>query len=540
MRFFTHSVPVSWGLATRLDPPVHPPTPMDATEAPHSKTSRRKAPAPRRGSAGELQCDDALSHYDTETLSLLSSTSERARKAGAKLEAADAQKRLQKMKDYLGQCEAAGTAGDILTKMRKVIVRLAVLGEKPAFARWTQARDRKRRDAFFQTLYRRLRRRGKWQRKIDLVQSRRRAEALAHEDDERVRLWSQICRKQVSKVARIMTQTIAARQYNARRVAALCSREQNKAAAKLQKTEAKDFSARSRKAMREMLQFWKRNEREEKELRKRAEKEAAERRRLEEEQREARRQEKKLQFLITQTELYSHFIARKAGSTLPTTSVKKLTAGVDFADIDDSTLAAHAQAAAQAAVDAERQKLKLFDTESDKHRMEAGGDTSTLGQDLDSLDFKAPSTLTESQVEVRQPRMLQCQLKGYQVKGLTWLAHLYEQVRAGRGSSYRVGNQRDLGRRDGPWEDRPGDITHGPPCRDSQHMGALPGHSPRIYPAQLAAGDCKIRTQHASPSLLGKRQRSQDTPSLLEPKKALQQRVTLSHPHHQLPAGRRR
>lgn len=60
-----------------------------------------------------------------------------------------------------------------------------------------------------------------------------------------------------------------------------------------------------------MLLFWKRNEKEERELRRKAEKEALEQIKKEEEEREARRQARKLDFLITQTELYSHFIGRK-------------------------------------------------------------------------------------------------------------------------------------------------------------------------------------------------------------------------------------
>ena len=46
-------------------------------------------------------------------------------------------------------------------------------------------------------------------------------------------------------------------------------------------------------------------------MRKKAEKEALERRRIEEEMREAKRQARKLNFLITQTELYSHFVGKK-------------------------------------------------------------------------------------------------------------------------------------------------------------------------------------------------------------------------------------
>lgn len=66
--------------------------------------------------------------------------------------------------------------------------------------------------------------------------------------------------------------------------------------------------------MRDMLMFWRKNEREERDVRKRAEKEAVDRAKEEEEKREAARQARKLEFLISQTELYSHFVGSKLKS----------------------------------------------------------------------------------------------------------------------------------------------------------------------------------------------------------------------------------
>lgn len=60
--------------------------------------------------------------------------------------------------------------------------------------------------------------------------------------------------------------------------------------------------------------FMKGNEKREREQRKKAEKEALEKARKEEEVREAKRQARKLNFLITQTELYSHFVGNKIKS----------------------------------------------------------------------------------------------------------------------------------------------------------------------------------------------------------------------------------
>ena len=61
----------------------------------------------------------------------------------------------------------------------------------------------------------------------------------------------------------------------------------------------------------EMLLYWRRFDKVEKEHRKKAEKEAMEQRRLDEEMHEMKRQQRKLNFLITQTELYAHFMGKK-------------------------------------------------------------------------------------------------------------------------------------------------------------------------------------------------------------------------------------
>lgn len=42
------------------------------------------------------------------------------------------------------------------------------------------------------------------------------------------------------------------------------------------------------------------------------------------------------------------------------------------------------------------------------------------------MNFQNPSSMP-TVTEIEQPKMLMCQLKGYQIKGLNWLANLYEQ-----------------------------------------------------------------------------------------------------------------
>ncbi|ORZ27824.1 SNF2 family N-terminal domain-domain-containing protein [Lobosporangium transversale] len=235
---------------------------------------------------------------------------------------------------------------------------------------------------------------------------------------------------------------------NCKKVAQLCQREARKAAARSVKP-SKEVHSRARKANREMLFFWKRNEREEREMRKKAEKEAIEKLRIEEEMREARRQARKLNFLITQTELYSHFIGKKIGTEAAEAdddaapvrmqpskephedSIQQdpnhapVEGDIDFEEATDEALEAQAKWGAQQALLAAQQRTKTFDEEAKEHR-EQKPNMALNQNDLDEMNFQNPSSMP-TVAEIEQPKMLMCQLKGYQIKGLNWLANLYEQ-----------------------------------------------------------------------------------------------------------------
>lgn len=104
-----------------------------------------------------------------------------------------------------------------------------------------------------------------------------------------------------------------ARTSHCRRVAHMCLAPARKPLVKTTKSSKETF-VKSKRLMRDMLVFWRKNEREERDVRKRAEKEAVDRAKEEEEKREAARQARKLEFLISQTELYSHFVENKLKS----------------------------------------------------------------------------------------------------------------------------------------------------------------------------------------------------------------------------------
>ncbi|KAJ1790193.1 putative DNA helicase ino80, partial [Coemansia sp. RSA 2167] len=284
----------------------------------------------------------------------------------------------------------------------------------------------------------------------------------AEHGSSRKSLFARLAIEHVPRVYRNMQASIQVRNTNMRKVVQLCQREVRRVygAAPTRTVQLnpqqptfaprppKEQLMRARRSMREMLVFWKRYEKEEREMRKRAEREAAERRKQEEEAREARRQKRKLNFLLTQTELYSHFIGSKIGGggdedkSASETQAKGNAGGdatefkdIDFDAEDDATLAAHARQSAQNALAQQQAQMREFDDVRRKQRSEAdakqGKDTpedsqgANVAEAFDAMDFQEPQTLGGP--EIAQPRMLMCELKEYQLKGLNWLANLYEQ-----------------------------------------------------------------------------------------------------------------
>jgi DNA helicase INO80 len=118
------------------------------------------------------------------------------------------------------------------------------------------------------------------------------------------------------------------------------------------------------------------------EVRKKEEREAAEALKREQELREAKRQQQRLNFLIQQTELFSHFMSNKPNSqpseALPIADEKTDDQVMDFStaeaepdpeeDPEDAELRKEALKAAQDAVSKQKLLTSAFDTECSKLR----------------------------------------------------------------------------------------------------------------------------------------------------------------------------
>lgn len=254
-------------------------------------------------------------------------------------------------------------------------------------------------------------------------------------------IWRDLARKDVGKVYRLASDSYQIKTTNLKKTAVLASKEAKRWQLRTNKG-TKDLQARAKRVMRDMMGFWKRNEREERDLRKAAEKQELENARKEEADREAARQKRKLNFLISQTELYSHFIGKKIktheverstdnpelateesapdpnamdvdddGGEASNAKVTKFD-NLTFEEEDEDKLREIAKANAQHALAEAQQKARDFNKDD--------------GLDEDGeMNFQNPTGMGE--VEIEQPKMLNAQLKEYQLKGLNWLVNLYEQ-----------------------------------------------------------------------------------------------------------------
>ncbi|KAG2108537.1 P-loop containing nucleoside triphosphate hydrolase protein, partial [Suillus clintonianus] len=197
-------------------------------------------------------------------------------------------------------------------------------------------------------------------------------------------------------------------------------------------------------------------------MRARKRREAIDRAKVEEEK-EATRQARKLEFLISQTELYSHFVSNKLKSESLQGDIPEISAPVGatledvdpsvlqeigFDDEDQTNLHRHARHNAQEAIALARQRAQQFDTQAaldrktnealklakaqahirddDESGLSGASNTPLVDLDSDELNFQNPTSLT-GELKIKQPNILMAQLKEYQLKGLNWLATLYEQ-----------------------------------------------------------------------------------------------------------------
>ncbi|XP_037892218.1 chromatin-remodeling ATPase INO80 [Glossina fuscipes] len=242
----------------------------------------------------------------------------------------------------------------------------------------------------------------------------------------RKRVWQLMAKKELGRCQRAKLNNHKEMVQNCKRVATMCMKVVRQRAMHSQKV-MKETVWRAKRMSREMLAYWKRYERVERDTRRRMEKEAEEQRKMDVELIEAKRQQRKLNFLITQTELYAHFMSRKLGQGSEAEQLRILNQLDEEAnprlaaydDYDAEKMKLLAQQHAEEAFANDRHKTKQFDT------------SAVLKNKKDDIvikeEDKPESLLPQNKIDLPQPSIFQGTLKTYQIKGMTWLANLYDQ-----------------------------------------------------------------------------------------------------------------
>ncbi|XP_065355033.1 chromatin-remodeling ATPase INO80 [Calliphora vicina] len=253
----------------------------------------------------------------------------------------------------------------------------------------------------------------------------------------RKRVWQLMAKKELGRCQRAKMNNHKEVVQNCKRVATMCMKVVRQRAMHSQKV-MKETMWRAKRLTREMLSYWKRYERVERDTRRRMEKEAEEQRKMDVEIIEAKRQQRKLNFLITQTELYAHFMSKKLGRGTEAEQLRilnQLDEEVNprlaaYDDYDAEQMKHLAQQHAEEAFSNDRRKTKQFDVAAGVERNLGHAKVKKEEGEIDFIkeEDKPESLLPEkTQADLPQPSIFKGTLKAYQIKGMTWLANLYDQ-----------------------------------------------------------------------------------------------------------------
>lgn len=296
---------------------------------------------------------------------------------------------------------------------------------------------------------------------------------------------------EIPKLVKQRTNALAAQVRLAKSLAAACVRESRKSAFRSVRI-IDEAHRRGRRILREVLAYWKKEDKERQEERKKLMARADEHRKHEAEEREAQRQKNKLKFLLGQSEAFSTFLKAKTKATADaekqtgSSELEKnkvgLQNGPSVTDIngitgteDDDELRRYAAAKAAKLVAQHQQRIRQFDNETQKKKSVANEASQKAAQNLkaakeainekDMTQFeklaleaeelsKTQGSVSETKTiegihtaedkdtvndvglagsekttvaAVRQPSILNCKMKDYQLRGLAWLVSLYDQ-----------------------------------------------------------------------------------------------------------------
>ncbi|VVC24393.1 Helicase superfamily 1/2, ATP-binding domain,Helicase, C-terminal,P-loop containing nucleoside [Cinara cedri] len=227
---------------------------------------------------------------------------------------------------------------------------------------------------------------------------------------KRKKLWLHMSKKEMGKIHRMKNNNHKEILITCRRTAQSCMKHLRQKAIQSQKN-MKENIWRAKRLTREMLTYWKRYDRNERETRKKQEKEAEEQRKMDVELMEVKRQQRKLNFLITQTELYAHFMSKKLGQSSAEEQLRILN------QLDEEKIP-------------RLMHIENYNSEVYKNKALQNTQKALDAQAKQSIEFNDPDLKINTpppNEERPQPTIFQGSLKHYQLKGMNWLANLYDQ-----------------------------------------------------------------------------------------------------------------
>lgn len=299
---------------------------------------------------------------------------------------------------------------------------------------------------------------------------------------------------EIAKMVKHRSNFIVSQMRLAKSIATACARESRKSAFRSVRV-IDEAHRRARRILRDVLTYWKKEDKERQEERKKLMARADEHRKQEAEEREAQRQKNKLKFLLGQSEAFSTFLKAKTKATAEADGKKRAKesgkdndkedkGGEGVGDIntitgaeDDAELKRISAAKAAQLVEEHQARIKQFDTDTQKKKTVANEASEKAAADLaaakEAVNMK---NMTEAECEaigtqeiekdqkpkklkknapiesapveneaqpleetrlaggekpevaaVRQPSLLNCKMKDYQLRGLAWLVSLYDQ-----------------------------------------------------------------------------------------------------------------
>ena len=266
---------------------------------------------------------------------------------------------------------------------------------------------------------------------------------------ERRNAWASVVRVMPHR-QRDIAKALQQQQIDAKKCVQMCQKRYRKDALASLKV-AREFAARCNKLSKEVGVTWRRENAQnlaasgkldaaaiaqvEMSRTKKEAKEALERKKAEEAERERIRQQKRINFLLTQTELFAHFIGQKMGGIDTGTESKSSFDGPrssvssdgapsnDLAALDKAETK-QALASAQLALQARQQSMQAFDEDRETKKLSRKSDQALVNS-LDEAGLQHKDIAQTNEVA----RIFNGTLKPYQKIGFNWLIGLYEQVK---------------------------------------------------------------------------------------------------------------